>query len=263
MPRQPRSDAPGVAHHVWSRGVEGRSLFLDDGDRWDWIERLSRVLPESGMRCFAWVLMSNHLHMVVQTGSVPLSRVFKRVNTGFAVRFNRRSQRVGYLFQSRFGSRPVKDDDDLRVVIAYVLRNPLEAGIVPGVEPLARYPWSSYPALVGRRRPFPFEDVRSTLACFGRDPGSARRSLRDWIGRKPGAEPAESSFDALVRAVCRERGVSEAELRAGRRLHAISRARAEVCRRAVDHLALRPADVARALGVSPSAVTQARKKVKG
>ncbi len=261
MPRPLRLDAPGVAHHVWSRGIDGRALFLDDDDRWDWIERLSRVLPESGMRCFAWALMTNHLHLVVQTGPVPLWRVFKRVNTGFAVRFNRRSERAGYLFQSRFGSRAVKDDDDLRVVIGYVLRNPLDAGIVRSVDHLVRYPWSAYSALVGRRRPFPFEDVRSTLDCFGRDSRSARRSLERWVREPTRQEPAPSPLDALIRAVCGELGVSEAELRAGRRRLGVSRARAEVCRRAIDELGLRPTDVARTLGVTRSAASQARKKL--
>lgn len=260
MPRQPRCDAPGVVHHVWSRGIEGRSIFVDDSDRWDWVHRLERILPESGMRCFAWALMSNHVHLVVQTGPVPLSKVLKRVNTGFAIRFNRRSARMGYLFQSRFGSRIVQDEGDLRVVIAYVVRNPLDAGIVRGLGPLARYPWSSYSALAGRRPSFAFEDVRASLACFANEPALARKRLRGWVTRHRAVRTRCGSMDELIRAVCRSRGVSEADLRRGRRQHAISRARAEICRCAVAGLGMRPTAVARALGVAHSAVSQALKK---
>jgi len=260
MPRQPRSDAPGVVHHVWSRGIEGRAIFLDDSDRWDWIQRLEQILPESGMRCFAWALMSNHVHLVVQTGPVSLSKVLKRVNTGFAIRFNRRSARAGYLFQSRFGSRVVRDESDLRVVVAYVARNPLDAGIVRGIGPLEQYPWSSYSALAGRRPPFAFEDVPASLACFAHHPPLARQRLRDWVTRCSIEPPRILSMEELIRTVCRSHGVPERDLRNGRRLHAISRARAEICRRAVGELGLRPAAVARSLGVAHSAVSQALRK---
>jgi putative transposase len=136
MPRQPRCDAPGALHHVWARGIDGRAIFLEDGDRYDLLHRLGR--------CLAWALMSNHLHLVLQTGSVPLSTVMKRIHTGFAMRFNRRSERRGYLFQSRFGSRLVRDDADLLPVVASALKNPLEGGLVRDPTTLERYPWSSY-----------------------------------------------------------------------------------------------------------------------
>jgi REP element-mobilizing transposase RayT len=123
-----------------TRGLEGRAIFVDDADRRDLLDRLSEILPESGMRCFAWALMSNHLHLVVQTGPEPLSRVMKRINTGYATRFNLHHARQGYLFQGRFKSRVVGGDDDLLGVIRYVHRNPLAAGVVGTLASLATYP---------------------------------------------------------------------------------------------------------------------------
>ncbi len=210
------------------------------------------------MRCFAWALMSNHTHFVVETGPVPLSTVFKRVNTGFAQRFNRRSERRGYLFQNRFGSRPITDDADLMVVIAYVLRNPLDAGLARDLRDLERYPWSSYGAVTGQRDPLPFECVRSTLLAFADEPALARDRLRQWIARAPAPAP---SLDDLIRAACRSHGLPERDLRTGRRTQAAARARLEVCRRANAELGLRPSTVARALGVTRAAVCQALQRL--
>ena len=214
MARPPRCDAQGVAHHVWARGIDGRTIFLDDGDRYDLLHRLARILPECGMRCFAWALMSNHLHLVLQTGPVPLSTVMKRIHTGFAIRFNRRNERRGYLFQGRFGSRPIHDESDLLAVIAYVLRNPIAGGLVHGTAELERYRWSSYPALMGRRMAFAFESVSTTLAVFGADPDRAKENLRARIAGAPAVAMA-ATLDALVREVCRAHAVAEADLRGG------------------------------------------------
>jgi hypothetical protein len=168
--------------------------------------------------------------------------------------------RRGYLFQNRFGSRVVRNDSDLLAVIAYVLRNPLEGGLVRNVADLARYPWSSYGALVGRRAPFPFECVPSTLAVFGDASEVARERLRAWILRQPVPETRPRSLDDLIREVCRDQAIAEADLRAGHRTRAASSARARICQRAIAELGLRPRDVASQLGLAESTVSQARKR---
>jgi REP element-mobilizing transposase RayT len=254
MPRQPRHDAPGVIHHVWARGIDGRTIFLDDSDREDLWRRFSRILPESGMRCFATILMSNHLHLVVQTGPISLSTVMRRIHTGFAMRFNGRAQRAGYLFQGRFGSRIVGDDGDFLRTVAYVLRNPIAAGLVSDLNELARQPWCSFGALMGRRAPLPFESTVAALGLLGPDPETARRRLCEWILR---TEASRDPLWELVDEVCRELGVAVEDLRGGRRDRCTSEARGRICRRAVLELRLRPSAVGRALGVGPSTVSQA------
>ena len=259
MPRQPRRDAPGLIHHVWARSIEGRVLFLDDSDRRDLLSRLTGIAAESGARCLAWAL-SNHLHLVLRSGHVSLSNVMKRLHTGFAIRFNRRNDRQGYVFQGRFGSRLVRNEPDLLTVIAYVLRNPLAAGIVRTLSELERYPWSGYGALVGRRDPLPFECVTSTLAAFGDEPERARAELREWIAREPANGTATPSLDELIRETCRAYGVAEGDVRGGRRTPAVICARGAICRRAVHELGLRASHVARAVGLTRGAVSQALRR---
>jgi REP element-mobilizing transposase RayT len=247
-------------HHVWARGIDGRALFLDDADRHDLVSRFERILPECGAGCFAWALMSNHMHAVLKTGTIPLSTVMKRIHTGFAVRFNRRNDRRGYLFQNRFGSRTIRSEGDLATVIAYVLRNPLDGGLVRDLSELERYPWSSFGALVGRRAPLAFESVTDALAVFADVSELAQRRLRAWIARAPEPTRSVTSLDELIRQVCREHAVAEEELRRGRRSRAVSRARARICQRALAELGLGPMAIARALGLAHSAVSQALRK---
>jgi REP element-mobilizing transposase RayT len=256
MPRARRQDFPGAVHHVWAKGIDGHPILQDDADCEDLLARLARILPESGMLCFASALMWNHLHLVVRTGPVPLSTVMKRLHTGFALRFNRRTGRCGYLFQGRFGSRVVKDDDDLRTVIAYVLRNPLEAGLARDLAGLERYRWSSYGALIGHRAPYAFEAVAATLAIFGGSREAALERLAEWILREPARQPNPPTLEDLVRDACRRYAIAEAELRSARRTAVAVEARMDICRRAVLELGLRASDVAKALGLTRGAVSQ-------
>jgi REP element-mobilizing transposase RayT len=244
-----------MVHHVWTRTVDARELFVDTSDRRDLVARLSAIVPDEGARCFGWALMSNHLHLVVKTGERRLGTLMQRVLTGYAMRFNGRAGRHGYLIQSRYGSRALLDEADLRGVIRYVLRNPLEAGLARSLAALEAYPWCGLGALMGRRRALPFESVRETLEVFAPDPGAARAALRGWLAECTDA-PREP-LDAIVREVCAALALPEAELRAGRRTRRASRARALVCRRAVHEAGLDVAGVARALGLCHAAVSQA------
>jgi hypothetical protein len=85
MPRTARLDAPGVLHHVMIRGIERRKIFRNDKDREDFIERLGVLCPETGTGCYAWAFMSNHARFLFRTGVEPLSRLMKRLLTGYVL----------------------------------------------------------------------------------------------------------------------------------------------------------------------------------
>lgn len=275
MARRVRLDGPGVAHHVWIHSL-GAALFVHADDHQDFVDRMCRLLPECGARCFGWALLSNHAHFLLQTESGALSRVMQRLNTGYAVRFNRRNERRGYVFMDRFQSRMIAGDADLIGLIRYVHRNPLEAGLVTSVNALADYPWCGHGALVGARSPLPFEAVAETLALFDDEPVRARSELCSWMAHDDPLEaapagPAEppptaraaprceprGDFAELLRAVCAHYGLSTDELRSGRKKRRIVRARSVVAYVAVVGLGERGRDVARALGISRPAVSAA------
>jgi putative transposase len=77
-------------HHIIVRGIERQAIFADDKDRENFLERLSHLLPETDTPCFAWALMTNHVHLLLLTGNVPVASIMRRLLTGYAVHFNRR-----------------------------------------------------------------------------------------------------------------------------------------------------------------------------
>lgn len=104
MPRQSRIDAPGALHHIIIRGIERKAIFKDDADRNEFVERMESIFGDSSTACFAWTLMTNHVHLLSRTADTPLATLMRRLLTGYAMAFNRRYHRHGQLFQNRYKS---------------------------------------------------------------------------------------------------------------------------------------------------------------
>ena len=152
MPRQARLDAPGLLQHVIARGIERRKIFNDDQDRENFLTRLAIILEETQTQCYAWALIPNHFHLLLRTGLTPLSKVMRRLMTGYAVTFNRRHRRAGHLFQNRYKSVICEEDPYLLELIRYLHLNPLRAKLVQDLKELDKYPWTGHSAILGHRR---------------------------------------------------------------------------------------------------------------
>ena len=110
MPRNSRIDTPGALHHIIVRGIERTRIFRNDIDRNDFLSRLGKLLSETNSRCLAWALLSNHFHLLIKTGRVPVATLMRRLLTGYAVSFNRRHRRIGHLFHNRYKSILCQED---------------------------------------------------------------------------------------------------------------------------------------------------------
>jgi len=152
MPRQPRLDAPGLLQHVMARGIERRKIFLDDKDRESFLERFAGILEETQTQCYAWALIPNHFHLLLRTGPTPVSKVMRRLMTGYAVTFNKRHKRSGHLFQNRYKSVVCEEDAYLLELLRYIHLNPLRAGLVKDLQELDKYPWAGHSAILGNRK---------------------------------------------------------------------------------------------------------------
>ncbi len=172
MPRTARVDVPGATHHVTVRGVERRTILLDDDDRSTFVTRLEANLLKAGTACFAWALMPNHVHLLLRTGGEPLPRVMARLWTGYAMDFNGRHLRVGHLFQNRYHSRLVEREGHLLEAV--------RAGIVPDLPALERYPWTGYRGLMGEEDAR-FLAVDAVLEMVHEDRRVARQRLQEWM----------------------------------------------------------------------------------
>jgi len=152
MPRKPRLDAPGLLQHVMARGIERREIFKDDKDRKSFLGRFADILEETQTQCYAWALIPNHFHILLRTGPTPLSKVMRRLMTGYAVTFNKRHKRSGHLFQNRYKSVICEEDPYLLELIRYIHLNPLRARLLQDFKELDKYPWTGHSAILGRRK---------------------------------------------------------------------------------------------------------------
>lgn len=201
MPRGPRLDAPETVHHVMVRGIEGRAIFRDDQDRDDFVRRLGAVAGATGLTVYAWVLLPNHLHLLVRTGATPLARIMGALLTGYAGAFNRRHRRRGHLFQNRYKSIVVEEEPYLLELVRYLHLNPLRAHVVPDLRALERYPYSGHAVLLSRRA-CPWQDTGTILAQFGATRRRAISAYRVFVraGLPQGRRP-ELQGGGLVRSL--------------------------------------------------------------
>jgi putative transposase len=201
MPRQSRIDAPGALHHIIARGIERKTIFDEDRDRDDFLNRLGKILIETGTACYAWALMPNHFHLLLKTGTASISTVMRRVLTGYAIGYNYRHQRCGHLFQNRFKSILCQEDPYLKELVRYIHSNPLRANIVPDMKSLNRYPYSGHAVLMGKRAN-KWQSTEYILGFFGDHISSARRSYEKFVkkGMDEGKRP-ELTEGGLIRGV--------------------------------------------------------------
>jgi len=198
MARPLRIEFPDALYHVTSRGNERRPIFNDDVDRQMFLIFLSRTVKRFGWSLTAWVLMSNHFHLVIQTPEANLSRGMHWLNSAYAGWFNRRYQRSGHLFEGRFHAFLVEKETYLRELLRYVVLNPVRAKIVARPE---NYRWSSYRSTAGLEAADHWLDVASILSLFDDDPSVARCEYQEFVLTKvEGTERLWSTASTSVRS---------------------------------------------------------------
>lgn len=147
MPRTERRKSASGIYHVMLRGINHQQLFEDEEDYLRFLSILRECKEVSEYKLYAYCLMGNHVHLLLQEGKESLDLIFKRIGSRFVYWYNLKYQRVGHLFQDRYKSEPVETDAYFLTALRYVLQNPMKAGLeeTPGT-----YGWSSYAAYAGR-----------------------------------------------------------------------------------------------------------------
>jgi REP element-mobilizing transposase RayT len=141
MGRAWRIEYEGGLYHVLSRGNDRKDIFYDDKDRHTFLDVIGEMADSYCADIFAYVLMSNHYHLLLRTNQANLSKSMQWLALTYTRRFNNRNFRSGHLFQGRFKSIIIQNDSYLMRLSCYIHRNPLRAGII---DRLVEYPWSSY-----------------------------------------------------------------------------------------------------------------------
>jgi len=205
MARPLRIEFPGALYHITARGNAGQDIFLDARDSQRFLDLLDEIATRCRWSCFAYCLMANHYHLVVETPAPNLSHGMRQLNGRYTQAFNFRHQRDGHLFQGRYKAILVDREPYLKEVCGYVVLNPVCAGLTADAR---TWRWSSYRATLaagqvgrdraGRDLPPAAQDwlaVRDLLALFADAPEAAARIYAGFVAEGAGA-PDERTGDA-------------------------------------------------------------------
>ena len=130
MGRRPRNLLAGGIYHVYNRVSRGEHVFRDEGEADRFEALLALTKKRDDFQILAWCVMSNHYHLAVRMGEVSLSRSMRFIHHRFSQSYNGRHRVFGPLWQGRYRSKFVGDEEYLRQLIAYIHLNPITAGVV-------------------------------------------------------------------------------------------------------------------------------------
>jgi len=139
MPRKPRVDIPGF-HHVINRGVNRENIFLSDEDKKEFLQIVDVAREIYHLTIHSFSILDNHYHLLIETHRDNLSLAVRYINSQYAIYFNKKMQRIGPLWQGRFKSWYVDNDDYMWFLIRYIEMNPVKVGLSAAV---GEYPFSS------------------------------------------------------------------------------------------------------------------------
>ncbi|MGV3489277.1 MAG: transposase [Tuberibacillus sp.] len=145
MSRKPRVWHPGDIFHITSRGNRHSIIFYDDKDRRKYLKLLEEARDKYPFYLLAYCLMTNHIHLLLETINDPPGNIIKTVHSLYAIYFNKRHDLDGHVFQGRYRSEHIDSQKYLLEASRYIHLNPVKANIT---EHPIDYPWSSYASYV-------------------------------------------------------------------------------------------------------------------
>ena len=179
VPRAARTKSKTAIYHIIMRGINRQTLFEDEEDCVKFIQTLKKYREICEYKLFAYCLMGNHLHLLLMEGKEPLETVMRKICGSYVLWYNKKYGRIGYLFQDRFKSEPVEDDEYFLTVLRYIFQNPIKAGIVTEIQ---NYSWANYIDYVeGISNK---TDTGFALNFFNADREKAVRSFTEYINKE-------------------------------------------------------------------------------
>lgn len=148
MSRKARIISSSDIYHVMARGVNRQQIFEDQQDNEKFLYILKDYQKECNFTVYAYCLMGNHFHILARFGGEPIGQTMKKINTKYACWFNAKYGRVGHLFQDRFKSEPVEDEQYFLSCVRYIHQNPVKARVAE----MDQYEYSSYNVYLGWKK---------------------------------------------------------------------------------------------------------------
>jgi putative transposase len=187
MARPLRIQFENAYYHVTCRGNARQNIFSSDADRLAFLDLLGRSSEIYQTEILAYVLMRNHFHLLVKTPRGNLQEFMRHFNISYTAWFNRRHRRSGHLYQGRYHSFLIDEDNYLKEVSRYIHLNPVKIKQASSKDVAARgkalrsYVWSSLSGYISPRARKPFLRVEEVLGYFGGDTSSGRRGYARYV----------------------------------------------------------------------------------
>lgn len=177
MARKTRAEVEGGLYHVITRGNNRRRIFNSPADYEKFLSLLATQKSKLPFFLYAYCLMSNHVHLLIERQACEVGRIMHRLLTGYAQYYNWRHKRVGHLLQGRHKAILCQSDRYLTELVRYIHLNPVRAGIVDRPED---YRYNSHRAYLGLA-PSTIVDVDPVLRHFGVKKKTARERFQDFV----------------------------------------------------------------------------------
>lgn len=130
MARRPRVFASGLLYHVIVRGNHRQKTFRSGQDYQAYLARVARYRRKYGVRIYAYCLMPNHVHLLLESANAPVAKFMQGVQQSYTQYFNGVHHKVGHLFQGRYKAIVCEKDRYLLALIRYIHLNPVRAKLV-------------------------------------------------------------------------------------------------------------------------------------
>lgn len=191
MARKHRIYIPGAMYHVIARGNGGQTIFYSNEDRNYFYNLLNETTKRFSYRIHAFCLMSNHVHIALQIGDIPLSKVMQNIMLRYAKWLNKRKHCYGHVFQGRYKAILIDSDSYLLQLIRYIHLNPMRAKIITDIE---KYKWSSHRAYLGKQR-LSWLSIDLVLGYFAKEKETAMHRYQEFM-RSPVNEIKPRLFES-------------------------------------------------------------------
>ena len=188
MARKPRIEFEGAFYHVITRGNQRQKIFREDTDYQKLLLLLTIYKNRYRYSLYAYVLMSNHIHLLIETRDIPLSKILQGINQSYTLYFNHKYKTVGHLFQGRYKAILCDRENYLLSLLKYIHNNPIRAKIA---ETPDAYPWSSHQAYIGKKNPLGIVDTDQVLRMFSESKSRSQKHYRAFMDDKEALKKEE------------------------------------------------------------------------
>ena len=270
MARKPRIEYPGAFYHVMCRGNNGEYVLTEEKP--EYARLIEKYKERYRFRIYAYCIMDNHVHLLLETGDIPLSKIMQGIQQSFTQYFNKKYNRTGHVFQQRYKAQLCDKERYLWQLIKYIHYNPVEAGLRQGLD----YKWSSHKNYVTGRNDTLVE-VSYILSMLSENPEAAQKQYRDFmnieldttsieeyqavseaekeikqsmIGRR------ETKLEVIIDEVCKEAEVSLADILRRTKIQKYSDVRKAIVRLSEKYSDISNKELAKKLNIPPSMISK-------